>query len=97
MEIFIDDRLNTAIERADYKRPFLEVEASFPTSPTVVTIAQKDVVDEWLKNVKRRLDRSFSPSDHRALTAAAEIVKRTRIVPFVYMETPSSAKSDVVL
>lgn len=97
LEIFIDDRLNTAIERADYERPFLEVEASFPTSPTVVTIAQKDVVDEWLKNVKRRLDRSFSPSDHRALTAAAEIVKRTRIVPFVYMETPSSAKSDVVL
>ena len=31
------------------------------------------------------------------LTAAAEIVKRTRIIPFVYIENPSSAKSDVVL
>jgi hypothetical protein len=96
LEIFIDDRLNAVIERSDRERPFLEVEASFPTSPTVVSLPQKEVVDAWLGQVKRRLDRC-PERDRIALTAAAEIVKRTRIVPFVHMGAPSSAKSDLVL
>ena len=96
LEIFIDDCLDTVIARSDCVQPFLEVEASFPAPPSVVSLPQQNAVDGWLTNVKQRLHRC-SASAHTALTAAAEIVKRTRIIPFVYIENPSSAKSDVVL